>query len=378
MNHGFIRVATAIPSVKVADVAYNVEQIKRQVLEAEEKDVEVIVFPELSLTGYTCQDLFTQKILVDEAEQGIRDLLSFTSDKRVSVIVGVPVDTGKILLNCAAVISQGELLNIVPKRYLPNYSEFYEKRWFASSQDLEAKEITYAGVTREVHTSPVLFKTLSGISFGVEICEDVWAPVPPSNHLALAGADLIFNLSSSNDIVGKHAYLKALLANQSARTICGYIYSSSGFGESTQDIVYGGNAIIYENGRLLAESERFSFGPQMRIADIDIDMLHAERRKNTTFVNAQRNTRNLTVTTHHPSPVTRHPTPVTYTATSRRPPSSPPSTPCRRHAKRCSTYRWQASPNDCSTSAARPSCWASVEAWILRSHSSSACARSIS
>ena len=290
MKHGFIRVAAAIPSVRVADVAFNVEQVKAQILEAETKGVEVIVFPELTLTGYTCQDLFTQKILIEEAEAGVASLMNFTKDKRVSVIVGVPVDTGKILLNCAVVISQGNLLNIIPKRYLPNYSEFYEKRWFASAQDFnDGDEVTYAGVTREVHIGPMLFTTLSGVSYGVEICEDVWAPVPPSNHLALAGADLIFNLSSSDELTGKHAYLKALLANQSARTICGYIYSSSGFGESTQDVVYGGNAIIYENGRLLAESERFSFEPQMRIADIDIDMLHAERRKNTTFVNAQRN-----------------------------------------------------------------------------------------
>ena len=290
MNHGFIRVAAAIPSVKVADVHYNVEQVKSQILEAEAKGVEVIVFPELTLTGYTCQDLFTQKMMIDEAEEGVRRLMAFTENKRVAVIVGVPVDTGKILLNCAVVISQGVLLNIIPKRYLPNYSEFYEKRWFASAQDFNDGElITYAGTTCEVHTKPVLFETLSGVRYGVEICEDVWAPVPPSNHLALAGADLIFNLSSSDELAGKHAYLKALLANQSARTICGYVYSSSGFGESTQDVVYGGNAIIFENGRLLAESERFSFSPQMRIADVDIDMLHAERRKNTTFVNAQRN-----------------------------------------------------------------------------------------
>ena len=289
MKHGFIRVAAAVPSLRVADVNYNVEEVKRQILEAEEQGVEVIVFPELTLTGYTCQDLFTQKILIDEVEQGVRHLMEFTRDKRVTVIIGVPVDTGKILLNCGIVIAQGELQNIVPKRYLPNYSEFYEKRWFASAQDFtDGEQITYAGVTRDVYTTPMLFETLSGVRFGVEICEDLWAPVPPSNHLALAGADLIFNLSSSNEIIGKHDYLKALIANQSARTICGYVYSSSGYGESTQDVVFGGNAIIYEDGRLLTESERFSFDPQIRIADIDIDMLHSERRKNTTFVNAQR------------------------------------------------------------------------------------------
>lgn len=290
MDYGFVRVAAAVPSVKVADVRYNIEQIKTQIKEADDKNVEVIVFPELCITGYTCQDLYAQRLLLDEAEKGIKEIAEFTANKQVAVIVGVPVDTGKILLNCAAVIAGGDLATLVPKTYLPNYGEFYEKRWFASAQDFgEGETVEYAGQTVDMTKHPVVFRLGSGALFGVEICEDVWAPVPPSNHLALAGADIIFNLSASDELIGKHDYLKSLLAQQSARTMSAYVYSSCGFGESTQDVVYGGNAIVYENGRLLDEGERFSFEPQVVIADVDVEMLRAERRKNTTFVNAQRN-----------------------------------------------------------------------------------------
>lgn len=288
-NYGFIRVAAAIPSVRVADVSYNLEQIKAQISEAEKKGVEILVFPELCLTGYTCQDLFAQRLLIDEAEQAVVALREFTTDKRIAVIVGVPVDTGKLLLNCAAVICNGWLDTLVSKTYLPNYGEFYEKRWFASAQDINDEEtIDYAGTVITLTKQPQLFKTEQGVTFGVEICEDVWAPVPPSNHLALAGADLIFNLSASDELIGKHDYLKSLLAQQSARTMSGYVYSSCGFGESTQDVVYGGNALVYENGKLLAESDCFSFESQLVISEIDVEMLRAERKRNTTFVNAQR------------------------------------------------------------------------------------------
>lgn len=289
MKHGFVRVAAAIPSVRVADVKYNLEQIKAQIVEAENKGVEILVFPELCLTGYTCQDLFAQRLLIDEAEQAVIDLRQFTENKRLAVIVGVPVDTGKLLLNCAVVICNGWLDTLVSKTYLPNYGEFYEKRWFASAQDINDEEtIDYAGTVITLTKQPQLFKTEQGVTFGVEICEDVWAPVPPSNHLALAGADLIFNLSASDELIGKHDYLKSLIAQQSARTMSGYVYSSCGFGESTQDVVYGGNALVYENGKLLAESDRFSFESQLVISEIDVEMLRAERKRNTTFVNAQR------------------------------------------------------------------------------------------
>ena len=285
--YGFVRVAAAVPSVRVADIAYNVNQIEKQIAEAEEAGAAFVVFPELSITGYSCQDLFTQKLLLDEVENAIAELLDFTKEKTIVVIVGFPMEIGNILVNAAGVIHQGALKAIVPKTYLPNYGEFYEKRWFASSKVFNGKQVTFAGCTVDVDYGPTLIETADGVRFGVEICEDLWAPVPPSNHLALAGADLVFNLSASDELIGKHDYLKSLIAQQSARTICGYVYSSCGFGESTQDVVYGGNAMIFENGRLLAEGERFSLDPQLVISEIDVEMLRGERHRNTTFVNAQ-------------------------------------------------------------------------------------------
>ena len=288
MQNGFITVAAAIPQVKVADCIYNTQQIESMIAQAEGKGVEIIVFPELSITGYTCQDLFRQHALLEQAETAVMMLLDFTRKLDVIAIVGLPVIVGDLLLNCAAVIQKGDLLALIPKTYLPNYSEFYEKRWFASSQDLHPTEIRFAGTRITVSRDPLLIRTCDGVMMGVEICEDVWAPAPPSNRLALSGADLIFNLSASDELAGKHAYLKSLLAQQSARTITGYIYSGCGFGESTQDVVYGGNALIYENGVLLTQAERFSMKPQMMITQIDVERLRSERRTNSTYVNAQR------------------------------------------------------------------------------------------
>ena len=280
--------AAAIPQVKVADCIFNTQQIESMIAQAEGKGVEVIVFPELCITGYTCQDLFRQHALLEQTETAVMMLLDFTRKLDVITIVGLPVIVGDLLLNCAAVIQKGDLLALIPKTYLPNYSEFYEKRWFASSQDLHPTEIRFAGTRITVTREPQLIRTCDGAILGIEICEDVWAPAPPSNRLALAGADLIFNLSASDELIGKHAYLKSVLAQQSARTITGYIYSSSGFGESTQDVVYGGNALIYENGKLIASAERFSMKPQLIISQIDIERLRTERRTNSTYVNAQR------------------------------------------------------------------------------------------
>ena len=288
MNNSFITVAAAIPALKVADCDYNIEQIIAQVTEAEEKGVEIIVFPELCVTGYTCQDLFRQSTLLENVELSVVRLLGHMRKMNVIAIIGIPVIVGDLLLNCAAVIQKGSILAMIPKTYLPNYNEFYEKRWFASLQDLRETQIRYAGNKITITPEPLLVRTSENVLFGVEICEDVWAPAPPSNRLALSGADLIFNLSASDELVGKHDYLKGLLAQQSARTITGYIYSGSGFGESTQDVVYGGNAMIYENGVLLEEADRFSLEPQMMIGQIDIERLRSERRTNSTYVNAQR------------------------------------------------------------------------------------------
>ena len=250
MKHGFITVAAAIPSVKVADCDYNEKQLENLIAQAEGKGVEVIVFPELCITGYTCQDLFCQQLLLDEAEKAVLKLLDFTRSLDIIAIVGLPVVCGDLLLNCAAVIQKGDLLGLVPKTYLPNYSEFYEKRWFASAQDLDDTDLLFAGNTIRISAEPTLFRTCEGVHFGVEICEDVWAPAP-------------------------------------ARTMTGYVYSGCGYGESTQDVVYGGNALIYENGKLLAEADRFSLEPQMMIMQIDVEKLRTERRTNSTYVNAQ-------------------------------------------------------------------------------------------
>ena len=288
MNYGFIKVASAVPSVKVADCKYNVEQIEQQIILAEGQGVEIIVFPELSLTGYTCQDLFRQNLLLETTESAMLMLLDFTRQLNIISIVGLPIAVGDLLLNCAAIIQKGQILGIVAKEYLPNYNEFYEKRWFASVQDLRSTELRFAGNQINLSFTPQIFVTCDGVRFGVEICEDVWAPTPPSNHLALAGADIIFNLSASDELIGKHDYLCKLLAQQSARTITGYVYSSAGFGESTQDVVYGGNALIFENGHLLQSGPRFAMTPQMQVAQIDVERLRTERRGNTTYVNAQR------------------------------------------------------------------------------------------
>ena len=297
MRYGFVNVAAAVPMVKVADVAYNVEQIKSLITQADSQNVEVIVFPELCITGYTCQDLFKEQLLLDQAEQGIVQLLDFSRKLGIVSIVGLPLIINGLLYNCAVVLQAGQVLGVVPKTYLPNYGEFYEKRWFASAQDLNPADIYFAGSPIHVSAEPQLFVTSDGMKFGVEICEDVWAPIPPSNNLALAGADIIFNLSASDELIGKHAYLKSLLAQQSARTISGYVYASSGFGESTQDVVYGGNAIIYENGKLLVEGQRFSFEPQLKCYQIDVEKLRVERRENTTFINAQRHAHALEIKT---------------------------------------------------------------------------------
>ena len=288
MKYGFVKVAAAVPAVKVADVEYNVQQIESLIAQAEGRGIEVMVLPELCMTGYTCQDLFREQALLDRAEEGVMVLLDFTRKLDIIVAVGVPVVINGLLYNCAAVIQAGQLLGIVPKTYLPSYGEFYEKRWFASAQDLNPTDIYFAGSSVHVSAEPQIFVTGDGVKFGIEICEDVWAPIPPSNNLALAGADIILNLSASDEVIGKHQYLKSLVAQQSARTISGYVYASCGFGESTQDVVFGGSTLIFENGRQLSEGTRFSIQPQIQASQIDVEKLRAERRANTTFINAQR------------------------------------------------------------------------------------------
>ena len=281
MNHGFVKVASAIPSVKVADCQYNVEQIESLIVQAEGHGVEIICLPELSLTAYTCQDLFQQQLLLEEAEMALIHLMNFTRSLDIISIVGLPVTYKGSLLNCAAVIQKGKILGMIPKTYLPNYKEFYEKRWFTSGIDIAAGSLLVCGQQVPLNQF-ILFRTPS-CTFGVEICEDMWAPIPPSSYLAMQGAEIIFNLSADNDLVGKYDYLKSLLAQQSARTISGYVFSSCGYGESTQDVVFSAKGLVYENGVLLAETSRHQLETQLLETEIDVERIRTERRINTTF-----------------------------------------------------------------------------------------------
>ncbi len=303
MEFGFIRVAAATPRVKVADVNANVEEICRLAEIAENEQVSILAFPELSVTGYSCGDLFAQELLVSRAEEGVKRLKTFSRGKSLTLVVGVPVRVRGSLYNCAAVIQNGSLKGIVPKIYLPTYNEFYESRWFSSGCDFlsdtlnaygriedNAKdcsspaagaEISYAG--HKVNVYPNMLFNVGRATFAIEICEDLWTPIPPSSHHALAGAQIIVNLSASNEVLMKHQYRKQLVSQQSARTISAYVYSSCGYGESTQDVVYAGSSLIYENGSLMAENKRFSLESGMICADIDIDKLSVLRQKESTF-----------------------------------------------------------------------------------------------
>lgn len=283
MKYGYITVASAIPSIRVADTEYNVGQILQMSREAARQNAEIVVFPELSVTGYSCQDLFFQSTLLQHAEKSVEWLAGQTGDLDTVIVVGCPVRIGSGICNCAVVLWHGEIKGIVAKTHLPNYSEFYEKRWFTTLAPGSIHKVSFAGHDITVQESPELFKTKHGVTFGIEICEDLWAPNPRSTDLVMSGAEIVLNLSASDELIGKHQYLKSLLAQQSARTMAGYVYSSCGFGESTQDVVYAGNAFIYENGELVAEAKRFELDSQLLINQIDVEKLRAERCKNTTF-----------------------------------------------------------------------------------------------
>ena len=285
MNYGFVKVAAAVPSVKVGDCRYNANQIEKEIIIADGKGVQVIVFPELSITGYTCADLFAQQLLLEEAEMGLMQVLNSTRQLDIISIVGLPVPLNGSLLNAAAVIQKGKILGVVPKTYLPNYKEFYEKRWFTSAGDIGEKSVRLCGQVVPLGGN-LLFET-SDTVFGIELCEDLWAPVPPSSFLALQGAEIIFNLSADDEGIGKHDYLRSLIGQQSARCIAGYVFCSCGFGESTTDVVFAGNGLIYENGTLLADSKRFSLEEQVVISEIDVEHLRTERRVNTTFASCR-------------------------------------------------------------------------------------------
>ena len=282
MNYGFVKVAAAVPLVQVADCFYNIEKIEGLMRQASEKGVQIIAFPELSVTGYTCLDLFAQQTLLDGAEAALLQLVSNTADLDILTIVGVPLRTENRLINAAVVFQKGAIRGVVPKTYLPNYKEFQEQRWFTSVTELRESTISI-GKEEYPMGSHLLFRS-GRLTAGIEICEDLWVPVPPSSLLAMEGANIIFNLSASNELIGKHAYLRSLICQQSARCMAGYVYASSGFGESSTDLVFAGNGIIAENGNLLAESPRFTMEEQLVISEIDIETLQNDRQVNTSFM----------------------------------------------------------------------------------------------
>ncbi len=286
MQHGFIRVGAAVPLVSVADPTYNVEQLITLAHLAHEQGAEVTVFPELCITGYTCGDLLTQQTLLYEAEAAVARFAQATEACDNIYIIGAPIYVCGALYNCAVIVQQGRILGIVPKCYIPNYGEFSERRWFTTGYNLRMEDnIRYAG--QSVHIGSYQIFHTGRYAFGVEICEDLWSVTPPSSALALQGAEVIFNLSASDEVTGKHDYLRSLVCQQSARCMAGYVYSSCGYGESTTDLVFAGNALIAENGTMIAHGERFSFEAQLVCSEIDLDKLRMERRGNTTFATAQ-------------------------------------------------------------------------------------------
>lgn len=284
MNYGMFRVASASLKLKVANPSYNKNEIKNAIDDALKKHVRLLVTPELSITGYTCADLFFSEDLYHQAELALQDITRYTRDENIVVIVGMPVKFYNSLYNCAIVIFNGEIKGVVPKRNIPNYSEFYEKRWFASGNQFEScQPINLAGYDTKIGNQ--IFDLGSGAILGIEICEDLWVSNPPSSEICLHGANIIANPSASDEYVSKAKYRYDLVSNQSARCICSYIYSSAGVMESTTDLVFSGATLISENGTMLAAGKRFSRENEIIIADVDIEKLNTIRQKDTSFCN---------------------------------------------------------------------------------------------
>lgn len=282
--YGFLRIALVSPELRVADVAFNVERIAAALQQGAAEGAHVVLFPELCLTGYTCGDLFYQSALRRAAWEALRSLLPLTEQLEVVAIVGLPVEADGRLFNCAAVLARGRLCGIVPKTYLPNTGEFYERRWFASEQE-RTREVLVVDGQSVPFGADVLFpiENVPGAVIGVELCEDLWAPRPPSSEMALAGATVLLNLSSSNEVVGKAAYRRVLVQSQSGRCLAAYAYCSAGVWESTADMVFSGHSLVAENGVLLAESSRFSLRTELLVVDVDVERLLNERLQNSTF-----------------------------------------------------------------------------------------------
>ena len=284
----FIRVATAVPSVSVGNVIENIQNIVEMAREAAKKRPQIIVFPELSLTGYTCGDLFFQKTLLEAALDGLRTLCEFSRETEAVLAVGLPLSVNGKLFNVAAILHRGSLCGIVPKTYIPNYNEFYEQRWFSSGKELNKTELlpSALGMKNDGKAIPIgtdlIFDT-GAFLFGAEICEDLWATVPPSSYLALAGAEVILNLSASNETISKRRYRRSLVSAQSAAQLSAYVYVSAGCTESTTDLIFSGHSLICENGRVLCENENNVDGDYVLFSDIDLGKIRVDRLKIKTF-----------------------------------------------------------------------------------------------
>ena len=284
----YIRVASAVPKLSVGNVEYNTNEIIKKLDEAVKNNTDVIVFPELCLTGYTCADLFFQKPLLNATNNAIKTLLEKSKTVSGIIIIGAPLDIQGQLYNCAVVINNGEVLGVVPKTFIPNYNEFYEKRWFNSANDLTVDEICSCELgLKDVYDIPVgndlVFNINNEVKIGIDVCEDLWSPIPPSSYLSLAGAEVIFNLSASNETIAKRKYRKDLVTQQSARNICGYVYCSAGADESTTDLVFSGNSIIAENGVLVDENKELIDNDYIIYSDLDLQKIRFDRMKNKCF-----------------------------------------------------------------------------------------------
>jgi NAD+ synthase (glutamine-hydrolysing) len=284
-NHDLIRLAVAIPSVRVADPAFNGEQTLALIRRAADRKAVLVLFPELGLSAYTCDDLFQQRVVLDGCVAALEKIIEATRNLPIVSVVGLPLEVGNLLFNCAAAISRGRILGVVPKTYLPGYREFYETRQFTSGLAARDDQIDLAGQLAIPFGSNILFRCdkLRDFIFHIEICEDPWVPIPPSSYGALAGATVLLNLSASNITVGKADFRHTLIASQSARCLAAYLYSASGPGESTTDLAWDGQALIAENGNVIAESQRFADEPQLICTEIDLERLAQERMRQNSF-----------------------------------------------------------------------------------------------
>ena len=287
VNYGFVKCAIASFNSGLSNPVSATQKIKDLITQADSRNVKVLVFPELSMTGYTCQDLFGYSQLVESTMECLKELVSFSASYDILFVVGAPINVSDTLYNCAVVIQGGKIHGIVPKQYLPNYGEFYEKRWFTAYADNSITSVNLFG--EEIPFGNLIFSSSVGYRLGIEICEDLWSVIPPSSYLALAGANIIANLSSSNELVGKDEYRKELIRTQSSRTVSAYLYTSTGFSESTSDLVFGGSGYAFENGKELAALQRYQIEDQMEVFDVDVESLTNERVFNKTFSDSKRN-----------------------------------------------------------------------------------------